>query len=213
MLLSQEYGFLFVHIPKTAGTSISRALKPLCEARSGTWVKRLMRHVPVKEDIAKVYLPHHATAAWALTKLGEDQFNKLHSFSVVRHPLDRAYSHYQFTRRHGNHHWHKRMMSAGFNDYLEYLASKPSSRRPAQTDFVFGADGQLLVNSILRFETLEADFAALCSRLELPVLSKLGTHNRSLENPQRAEALADQRARKLVADIYATDFAAFGYQV
>ncbi len=213
MLLSQEYGFLFIHIPKTAGTSISRALRPLCEARKDTWFRRSLRYAPVKEDIKKFYLPHHATAAWAHAKLGEEQFNKLHSFAVVRHPLDRAYSHYHFTRRHGKHHWHKRMMSASFNDYLEYVASKPSSRRPAQTDFVSGADGQLLVNSILRFETLEADFALLCSRLELPVLPKLGSHNRSPENPQRAEALADQHARKMVAELYATDFTAFGYQV
>lgn len=212
MLVSRKFGFLFVHIPKTAGISITRALEPLCEPRTETFLRRLSRHLPIREDVAKVCLPRHATAQWMQTKLGKDAFGALHSFAVVRHPLERVYSHYDFTRRRKEHHWHQRMQSASFADYLDYLASRSPARRLTQFDFVAGADGRMLVNSVLRFETIQDDFAAFCVKLGLPVLPNLGSHNRSPENTQRAEALADPKARKLVSDLYARDFVAFGYQ-
>jgi hypothetical protein len=63
MLVSRKFGFLFVHIPKTAGISITRALEPLCEPRTESLLRRLSRHLPIREDVAKVCLPRHATAS------------------------------------------------------------------------------------------------------------------------------------------------------
>ena len=62
MLLSHSHRFIFVHIQKTAGQSLKRALEPYCNRLPRTGLRRLLSHLPVQESPASVSFRVHATA-------------------------------------------------------------------------------------------------------------------------------------------------------
>jgi hypothetical protein len=69
--------------------------------------------------------------------------------------------------------------------------------------------GELMVDRVLRFETLDHDFAELCRELgaQAENLPRLNPSNRSLDYRQ----YYNDRSRKLVELIYQADIEAFGY--
>ena len=97
MLLSIRYRFLFVHIPKTGGTSIRAALRYykwsdpyriplfLCSRLSAFTGHRLA-----------CKLPRHAKIIAAHEMLPRDFFDSLFKFAFVRNPWDRAVSFYNY---------------------------------------------------------------------------------------------------------------------
>ena len=69
MLLSIEKRFIFVHIPKTAGQSITQALGPYAVRPQKTQWRRLLSHLPVPENPERAWLRTHDTARWIRRKL------------------------------------------------------------------------------------------------------------------------------------------------
>ena len=66
MLISHSHQFIFVHISKTAGTSLRRVLDPYCSQPPRVGVRKLLSHLPVREDPYKVRVPaacHRALGA------------------------------------------------------------------------------------------------------------------------------------------------------
>ena len=65
---SNDNRCIFIHIPKTAGSSVGRALQPWCiRPRKSQW-RRLLSHLPVPEAAEKAVLRQHDTAAWVRLK-------------------------------------------------------------------------------------------------------------------------------------------------
>jgi hypothetical protein len=83
MVIIDDPPLLFVHIPKTAGTSITEALRPKGD-----------RHHPL--CLPRGY-PHETVEEFA-RRVGEDVFRSYTSFCVVRQPLERFLSMYDFLR-------------------------------------------------------------------------------------------------------------------
>ena len=63
MILSTSHNFLFVHVPKTAGTAMTAALEPFAVTGTRTAWRRLMRRLPLREAPEKAYFRKHETAA------------------------------------------------------------------------------------------------------------------------------------------------------
>ncbi|MBN86701.1 MAG: hypothetical protein CL885_04185, partial [Dehalococcoidia bacterium] len=71
-MISHKHRFIFVHIPKTAGTSVTACLRPYCET----------------------YLKHHHI----LDVLPENH-DSYYKFCVARNPWDRCVSRYFYLKR------------------------------------------------------------------------------------------------------------------
>lgn len=178
--------FIFVHINKTGGSSIERALG----------------------------LPfQHKTAAMLRAELGAERWEQRFSFAFVRNPWDKVVSHYHYrvktnqTGLRDKHiefsEWVRR--AYGENDPRYY--DKPLMFAP-QTDWLVDEKGTIIVGFIGRFERLHDDFAKVCGiigrRAELPHLkpSERGDY-RKLYEPDTTD---------IVANWFAKDLLNFGYQ-
>ena len=132
MLISTQFNFLFVHIPKTAGVSVKTAFRPYAIRSQRTQLRRVLSKLPVRENPLRMTPPSHATAEWARRKLGDERYFALTSFAVVRHPYDRTISYYQFIHQHDGHHRHDLVKNMSFEEYLDYLANRPRRKRQTQ---------------------------------------------------------------------------------
>jgi hypothetical protein len=83
-LVSDSRKFIFIHIPKTGGTSIESALKDYC----------------IAESLSRPGSDTHASAISTRVLYGKEKFDKYFKFAVVRNPYERELS-YFFYAAHG----------------------------------------------------------------------------------------------------------------
>lgn len=218
MILSTSHNFLFVHVPKTAGTAMTAALEPFAVTGTRTPLRRALRWLPLREAPDRAYFRKHETAAAMRAKLGATVFDGFFRFTVVRNPFDHAVSHYEYLKEFRNPRKAAEFAAMSFADYLRWRTTAqglfvPSfSVLPDQAHWLVDAAGQLLVNRVLKFESLAADFDALTAEIGLS-----GVKMQRI-NPTRAKvkgrSLAsyyDPGTLDTVRALYARDFALFGY--
>jgi hypothetical protein len=149
-----ENKVIFVHIPKTAGSSMEKAL-------GGTGDKR--GHLTITE-IADFFNQH-------TLGVNTDDFFK---FAFVRNPLDRLVSVYATVGSPGD--------MSGFNDWIKEHEDATPFR--TQKSFLYDEAGNLKVDFVGKFENLEADWKTVCERtgknMELPFIE---TTSIPLEKP------------------------------
>jgi hypothetical protein len=210
VLISHRHRFIFIHVPKNAGLSITAALEPFADKPQRTQLRRFLSLLPVREDPTKAFFRWHTTAAQLKRKLPAEVFDGYLKFAVVRNPYDRAVSYYHYLVQNAEHHRHDKIRGMSFRDYLDYDAERIArGRSQTQLSCVADETGRVLADRILHFESIETEFAALCRELSLPIKG-LPTVNAS----RKAEDLspyADDQARALVERLYGDDFKAFGY--
>jgi hypothetical protein len=173
---------LFIHVPKTGGTSIASFLE---KNNMDSWI----REYPARHD------PYFFMEK--SNKITPDVF----SFAVVRNPYTRAYSYYKHFNYQNN-------LKVSFKNFLEFVKEKRFfSKTPMisypQTYYLTDSNNKISLTKIYRFENLkefENDFS-----IKLPHLRK-GDYNR--EEYYRDYTEENISA---VLDIYQEDFATLGY--
>lgn len=218
MILSTSHNFIFVHVPKTAGTAMMTALTPFGYAPRRTMWRSVMRRLPVTETPEQVYLRKHETAAWARKKLSAEVFDGFFRFAVVRNPYDHAVSHYEFMKQFRIPKIAGKVAAMSFAEYLRYRMKAPFwndtffARLPDQAHFLVDQDGQSLVPRILRYETLAAEFDAVVTDLGLGdvALPRINaTISRSDKRPW--QSYFDDESKALAETLYSRDFDLLGY--
>jgi chondroitin 4-sulfotransferase 11 len=174
--------FVFVHINRTGGTSIERALGA--------------RHT-------------HRTAREIRTELGSRHFDSKFSFSVVRNPWDKVVSQYHnlLTRDTG---WGEPpafniWVEASFVDHNPlYFRSRMML---PQVDWLSDQRGQILVQFVARFETLHEDFRFIRRRIGRSAsLPHLNASNR-----KDYREYYDERSFEIVKNWAKSDIKRFNY--
>jgi chondroitin 4-sulfotransferase 11 len=184
---------LFIHVPKSAGRSVVRGLF----------------------DVKSV---EHAPADW-YQQLDPDRFQRYFKFTFVRNPWDRAVSAYTYLANGGSAasdediYWSQFVTGFdSFDDFVCQWMSADNVTRNAlftpQVVFLKDSFGQLSIDFVGRFETLQADFNTIA--LQLGVDAQLPHLNKSRSRPY--QSFYSERSQALVAEVYAEDIAAFGYQ-
>lgn len=187
---------MFVHIPRTAGTSIEALFG--ATTREGSIVVR------------SEFGPKHVFAA-DLLNLPSDYFK----FTFVRNPFDRIVSYYAY-RSSADAAWvPAQEKGRPFADWLRFIHRNAAHRftRIAlsnQIDLI-SVNGKLLVDFIGRFETLREDWARLAGRFgmptELPVVNRADSVSR-----KHYSEYYDDETRRFVAEMFAADLEYFGYR-
>ncbi len=171
MLVSYAYRFIFIHIDRTAGTSIQRALAPYgCQRTNAAWKRRLV-WLGSANSIGRLYesveFREHVAADTVRRCLPPACYASMLKFALVRNPWDRLVSRYAYLLRKQEHSRHRLVTRMpGFADYLRWEIRRDKLH---QHRFVTDADGNFILDYIGRFENLIAHVADVGRRLGLQV--------------------------------------------
>ena len=204
MLISRRHKFIFIHIYKNAGSSITAALKPFCINKHEKKVNRILRRYGITYLEPQPYRMH-ITAEELISEIGEKQFNSYFSFGIVRNPWSWNTSLYTFTLKNKKHHEHEHVKNLGsFENYIHWRCNQSVK---LQKDFVYSQDGDLLVDFIGRFETLENDFKKVCDHIGIEArLPKLNISNEKSYREFYTAETADLVRKKFSEDIAMFDY-------
>jgi hypothetical protein len=198
-MISHKHRFIFIHIPKTAGTSIEEALRDeSCQLLPGEWDHGRVHHTPLN------HLTLQEVADYGM--LTPAQLKSYFKFCFVRNPWDRLVSEIFCP-------W----MSPWFKELpvdqrirraceLATTTNGIGNHLRLQQDFV-DADG-LPMDFVGRFEHLDEDFDQLCRLLGIE--AALPHRNRSAHRPY--QEYYDEQTQALAAATYRRDIEAFQYQ-
>lgn len=218
MLLSTSHNFIFVHVPKTAGTALTAALEPYAITGTRTLVRRAIRWLPLREAPDRAYFRKHETAAVMARKIGSRRFLDFNRFTVVRNPFDHAVSHYEYLKEFRNPKLAARFTAMEFDEYLTWRTTArgpfvPSfTVIPDQSHWLLDPQSQLLVSRLMRMETLEQDFASMTADLGLPeVTMKRINPTRAKQQGRPLASYYNDATIEQVRTLYARDFDLLGY--
>lgn len=176
--------FIFIHIVKTAGTSISKIVGEV----------------------------EHRTAQEIIEIIGKKKFRKLYSFAFVRNPWDRMLSIYKYRTKHNINAMGESPID--FNSWIvEVLELKNPKYYDVpkffanQFDWISGEDGRPVVSYIGKFESLNDDFEKI--KAVLSINESLGHHNATYKTEY--QDLYNSRSRELVSQHFEKDINFFGY--
>lgn len=183
---------IFVHIPKTAGVSLLRAI------------------------YGDVTLTGHRTYHFNSLILNSQESHYF-SFSFVRNPYDRLYSTYMFLQKGGMNKYDVAVfenylsMYKSFEDFVmnglsQNLINKIIHLMP-QYQYICGSKGEILVDFVGRFENLEHDVASLSKKLNMKI--NLPHYNYNKKKNYRQVYTKEMESR--VYQFYQKDIDIFGY--
>lgn len=186
----ERTGLVFIHIPKTGGKTVIRNLYGLeTHAYFG-----------------------HATAAFYEALLGPRAYSRMRSFAVVRDPVARTRSAFQFGRKGGfgfepDLRVRERIAGMEWSEFLvsgllEEFSTEYPIFRP-QISFLRGRGGALSCDVLLRTEHLSADLATLTGGAIPPASIEVVNRGNYAEHVR--EATVAEQERRLVAEVYRED--------
>jgi uncharacterized protein YozE (UPF0346 family) len=220
MLISDKHNFIFIHVWKVAGTSITKALEKYAYNPDKYLPKLILKKAGVKSDdinqliesvdrygMVSPYagLRRHARAKQVKQRLTAQKYDKFYTFAFVRNPWDWEVSFYHYVLSRKNHAQHEQVKAMGnFEKYIEW---KVNSNIDLQKNFVTDDSGKVIVDFIGRYENLSEDFQIVCDKLNL---------NASLPHANKSQRKTYQKyynphTRKVLEECYQEDIEFFNY--
>ena len=198
MFISPEDKFIFVHVPKTAGSSIHIGFKD--------------RYKLVGEQRADPLPEIHHQGIEQILK--NENVEGYYSFAFVRNPWDRLLSAYtEFYDAHHRKGYPIEPPIQSYKDFEEFCINFPHSDwskdvhyRP-QVGFVC-IGGEIKVDFVGKYENLEEDLNKICEAVSIPPMG-IG-HHRKTVHARRYDAYTE-RSKNAIGDFFEEDLKAFGY--
>ena len=220
-IINNSYRFIFIHVPKAAGTSVTSALSTLtnyCDLEiGGTEFGEAIQPAYLK----RFELSKHSPAAEIRALVGAVTWSRYFTFGFVRNPFERCVSTYSFLQQ-----W-----KGSSSEFYERMCSFESFDDFVLSDVLDGSDGpdlifrpqiywlreqnshQLLTSFVGKVETLQDDLKKIFLNIDVPRhkvpkvpvkrLNSSGTDNRfTSTNPAVIQKIVDK---------YHLDFELLGY--
>lgn len=197
--LTGDKDLLFVHIPKCAGTSIYASF-----------------------GLPKPYDTH--VPATAYMEFMNGSFESSNSFTIIRNPWDRLVSAFHYLKRRTD--WQSDSQFSDsvlkgvgdFNTFTSKLSSDIIFRNKViswrhfvpQSYFITDFSGRILVNDVLRFETLDEGIEQLRNKYGISNTSEFLHVNSTRKRPY--QEYYDDASKNFVAKLYAEDIAIGEYR-
>lgn len=175
-MISHQYKCIYIHIPKTAGTSIEYKLGHFKERKRGVQDHSTLRDVePISLlETAKLLLRGELKVVYRRIKrrmsshdrISQKRFNEYFKFTFVRNPWSRVFSWYQNVMRDDIHRRSLGVPSpCSFEEFLKNHAGQWALK--PQLYWITNTRGKVPLDFIGRYESLEKDFSHVCEILGL----------------------------------------------
>lgn len=221
-MISHRYHSVFVHVPKTAGTSIEFALGHFRKMRWGVQDHRSIREIePLSlhdmlgmagQGAGRKILLKRARAMLA----GRPSVSRLHyqtyfKFTFVRNPWARIYSWYRNVLREPRHRRAYGVPSdCAFPVFVHRHLDPTRGPMRSQLHWLLDKDNRIPLDFVGRFEHLDRDFEFVREKLRLPdgELPKLVMGGDALNYVERYDPPMIDR----IARLYAAEIEQFGFR-
>ena len=194
-MISHKHKFVFIHVEKVGGTSITRNLLEYSSTE----------YIPSGDDLASK--DKHLSLI-QYKELYKDYFHEYFKFAIVRNPWERELSLFYFLKKTGRKNLPK-CLSAFLKERF-FDKAKWDNAFLTYMD-ALSCDGDTLddIDFIGKFENLQEDFNIICDKIKIP-RQKLPHKNKT--NHKHYTEYYDDEAKKIVAEKYAKDIEYFGYK-
>jgi hypothetical protein len=213
MIISPGRRYIFVHIPKTGGTSMALALESRAmkdDIMLGDTPKAKNRRHRVKDAHSRGRLWKHSSLADIDGLLSTDAIMGFFTFTLVRNPWDRMVSYYHWlqTQRFD----HPSVAMAKTMDFTAFVVDERTQSQfcanPARS-YMETADKVEKCDAYIRIESFELDAQPLFTHLGFTLT--LPHENRAARDAPY-QSYYSQKTADCVADYCSADIAQFGYR-
>jgi len=204
-MVNHKHNFIFIHIPKTAGEALSKALD--IDVQTHKYTFRLEKEIMDKHETITEYM--------SLNQNNIDYFK----FAFVRNPWDRAVSLWSYYLK-------RNIKPVSDNDFetciknfetlfcevpAKYYSNSQRKVNLLYPQYHFISDwyGNNMLDYIGRFETLQEDFNIVCDKIGIPP-QELPHTNQS--NHKHYTEYYDDKTRAIISQKYAKDIEYFRYR-
>ena len=216
MIISHSKKFIFIHIYKTAGTSISYPLLPYARFIEKislyyptSILVKIINHLFNLNDMGNKWLTglhKHATVKDLQKYLDNKTFEEYFKFAFVRHPMDWQGSLYEYIKSniHKDNKYVKKIT------FKEFVFREIKNKSPLQVDFLMD-DDDFKVDKIFKFENINTDLKKLFRILNIPLKKNGIKHLNKSPRINNFYHYYDDELEKVVRDYYSKDFQFLGY--
>jgi hypothetical protein len=198
-MISHKHKFIFIHIPKTAGTSIEKALRDeSCVLVSDTWDRKKISHAPLNH----LTLPEIADNNF----ISQKQLKSYFKFCFVRNPWDKAVA--EVCCRYISYSFEELSVEQSLEKVCRLATTRKGFGNHLRPQYDFVDCPGIVMDFVGRFEHLQEDFDDVCDRLGLDRIA-LPHLNRSEHKPYWQ--YYNRHTMALVAKTYRRDIEQFGY--
>lgn len=183
---NQDY--LFIHINKTGGSSVSLALGE-------------------KEQT-------HLSAATIMNFIGHQNFKEKFSFAFVRNPYDRVVSQYHYRLQ--TNQTNIKAENMGFEDWITktYVEKDPRYFNyplmfQPQLDWISDYEDKLLIDFIGKFEQINEDFKHICKQIGKGNLAL--PHHRKSKRKKTYQDYYSAETKRIISKVFEKDLDYFKY--
>lgn len=216
MLISHKHKFIFIHIPKCAGSSITYALLNNLYfklPRNQDW-----KYNKLSTDIAEVFqvatdhgnsseLDQHSTFEtineyFVKKKLNINEYFK---FSFMRNPWDRRVSQYEYAKKRAgitNSDWANKVASMSFPEFITEL-------NDLQLNWVSNKKNNIAVDFLGSGENLQQEFNQVCEKIGIPHIEL--PHKNKTEHKHYTEYY-NEETKRIIKSNCVKDIKYFGYE-
>lgn len=229
--------FLFIHIPKSGGSSIEKAFMGnhkylnftikyiFTESKFSNFMVGSMRNTHWRKfifwlvgffmcDLTNLWgiyrgkVLQHLTYQEIMSNKKFHQNKKLIKFTIIRNPYDRIISAYHFLGRNMTFRHFVYWVYKELDNYYRHNV-KPFCVILPQWEFLINERGKIKISNILRFENLKKEFQSFCDKyhLELDL-----PHINQRKRTKKLQDYYDQELGDMVYHIYRWDFKLLKYK-
>jgi Sulfotransferase family len=239
VIISNSHKFIFIHIRKTAGEAVTATLEPhlrrgdsLPDTDPRRWLGRSIKlgSAPYPS------LTKHSSAVEIRGEVPSGLWNDYYKFAIVRHPVDRMVSFYQWagrihaqrnsmrpqhvryyltesSRRGEPNRWPAVQAYSATDSFAEFIRHPliaDSHDMHDQANVICDPEGRILVDFVAHFEQIDEDFRQIQQAIGLPchVLTRTNVSSSGHDRP-----VVTQEDEEYLGGVFRRDFDLFGYKI